>query len=130
MGDPDEEKAENIFGYFKGEAFDFYFEQFTDENTPTEEYQAFQLVKEKILKKYTTKKTDAEILREAAALKYKGWDTKVFIMKADKLCIQTKLDDQAKFGLVRQVIKSKKMLLQFVLFRGDKSYEEVKKTYF
>ena len=49
-------------------------------------------MKERMYDKFTTKKTDVEILRKAVVLKYERVKIKVFFVKADKLYTQAKFD--------------------------------------
>ena len=54
----DEEKAERLVAQLNGEAFEYYFDHFTDENAPTEEEKSFRKVKTALLEKFSTKKVE------------------------------------------------------------------------
>ncbi len=43
-GKTDEEKADKIVAFLNGEAFEFYFDHFTEDNAPTTEASSFQNV--------------------------------------------------------------------------------------
>ena len=49
-------------------------------------------------------------------------------MKASKLCKVAKFNDQTKFGLIREAIKSDQGMLQFVFLRKAYTYEKVRET--
>ena len=124
----EEDKATESAAYLTGEAFQFYYETFTYDNKPTEEAKSFSTVKDRMLERFAKKKTEAEVMKEAVNLRYDGKDVKAFFNKADKLYTQAKFNDQAKFGLIREAIKADQTLLQFVLIRGAKTYDDVKKA--
>ena len=126
-GLPDTTKAEKIVAYLGGDAFDFYFDRFTMDNGPTAEAKSYQTVKDAMLKKFSTQKSEAEVMRDAISLMYDGGDIQVFLTKAEKIYNQAKFNAQAKYGLLREALKGDSNLLQFVLFRGAKNYDEVKK---
>lgn len=83
-------------------------------------------VKEVMLEKFSSKKTEAEIMREAVTLSYDGSDIKSFIAKADKLYTKAKFDEESKLGLIREALKTDPVMLQFVLFQGVKDYQATK----
>ena len=66
-----EEKADNLVAYSDGEAFEYYFDNFTEDNAPNEEAGSSQKVKEALLENFCAKKTEAEVMREAVKLVYK-----------------------------------------------------------
>ena len=49
-------------------------------------------------------------------------------MKASKLYKEAKFNDQAKFGLILEAIKSDQGMLQFVFLRKADTYEKVRET--
>ena len=55
-----------------GEDFEYYFDNFTEDNTHNEEARSFQKVKAALLEKFSTKMTDAKVMEEAVNLVYKG----------------------------------------------------------
>ena len=120
-GLPYKEKAEKIVAYLAGTAFDFYFDRFTMDNGPTDEAKGYSKVKGVMLEKFSLRKTESEITKEAISLEYDGGDIQTFLTRADKLYSQAKFNDHAKFRLLRDSLKSDQMLLQFVLFRGAKN---------
>ncbi len=126
-GIPDTAKAEKIVAYLGGEVFDFYFERFTIENGPILEAKNYQLVKKEMLKKFSTQKSEAEVMLDTISLTYDGGDIPTFLVKAEKAYNRAKFNEQAKYGLLIEALKSDQLLLQFVLLRGAKSYDEVKK---
>ncbi len=109
-------------------AFDFYFDRFTLDNAPTEDAKDYGLVKKVMLEKFSTQRTKPEIMREALTLQYDGRDIPNFLSRADKVYNQAKVGDNVKFELLRGALKSDQMFFQFVLFRGSKNYEGMKKT--
>ena len=64
----EEEKVDSLVGYLDGEAFEYYFENFKEDNAPNEEARSFQKVKSPLLEKFSTKKTEAEVMKEALNL--------------------------------------------------------------
>ena len=126
-GLPDK-KTWKIVAYLAGRAFDFYFDRFTMDNGPTDEAKDCGKVKRVMLEKYSVRKTESEIMKGAKSLEYDGGDIQTSLTRADKLYSQAKFNDQAKFGLLRDSLKSDQMLLQFVLFRGAKNYDEIKQA--
>lgn len=79
-----------------------------------------------MIEKFSTKRTDAEVILKAVTLKLTNGDVNEFFMKEDKLYTKAKFNDQGKFGLIREAIKDDETLLQFIIFRGCKNYAEVK----
>ncbi len=71
-GKTDEEKADRLLAHLNAEAFEYYFDHFTDENAPTEEAKPFWKVKAALLKKFSAKKTESETMKEAVNLTYQG----------------------------------------------------------
>ena len=67
-------------------------------------------------------------MKKAVSLEYDRGDIETFITRADKLYSQAKFNEQAKFDLPRDTLKSDQMLQQFVLFRGAKSHNEIKQA--
>ena len=124
----EEGKADSLVAYFDGEAFEYYFDNFTVDNAPNEEARSFQKVKAALLEKFSTKKTEAEVMKEAVNLVYKGGNVKEFFVKASKLYKEAKFNDQAKFGLIREAIKSDQGMLQFVFLRKADTFEKVSET--
>ena len=110
----DEERADSLVAYLDGEAFVYYFDNFTKDNAPNEEAVSFQKVKRALLEKFSTKNTEAEAMKEAVNLVYKEVYAKEFFVKASKFYSEAKFNDRAKFGLIREVIKSDKGMLQFL----------------
>ncbi len=124
---PESERAEKIVAYLSGAAFDFYFDRFTLNNAPTEEAKEYSVVKKVMLEKFSIQKNESEIMREALTLRYDGGDTTTFSSRADKVYYQAKVGENVKLELLRDALKSDKMFFQFILFRGSKNYEDIKK---
>ena len=55
--------------------------------------------------------------KEAVNLVYMGGNVKEFFVKESNLCKETKFNDRAKFGLLREDIKPDQSILQFVRLR-------------
>ncbi len=49
--------------YLSGTAFDFYFDSFTIDNSPTQEAKDYGIVEKVMLEKFSTKKTESEIMK-------------------------------------------------------------------
>ena len=79
--------------------------------------------------KFSTKKTEAEVMKEAVNLVYKGGNVKEFFVKASKLYKEAKFDDQAKFRLIREAIKSDQGMLQFLFLRKANTYKKVRELF-
>ena len=84
-GKSDKEKAVEVVAYLTGEDLQFYYENFTCYIEPTEEAKSFRIVKNRMLERFSTKKSEAKVMKKAVNLKYEGGDVKVFLNKADKL---------------------------------------------
>ena len=56
-----------------------------EDNAPDEEAGSFQKVKTALSEKFSTNKTEAEVIKEAVNLVYKGGNLKEFFVKAGKL---------------------------------------------
>ncbi len=80
-----------------------------------------------MLKKFSSQKSEAEIIKEAMSPPYDGANIQSFLPRAEKAYNQAKFNDLAKFGLLRETMKYDQLLLQVVPFRGAKYYEELKK---
>ena len=117
---PDKEKAGKIVAYQAGTAFDFYFHRFTMYVGPTDEAKDYSKVKGVMLEKFSVRKTESEIMKEAISLEYGGGDIQNFLTRADNSCLQAKLNEQVKSRLLRDSLKSDQMLQQFVLFGSEK----------
>ena len=91
------------------------------DNGPKDEAKDYSKAKGVMLEKFSVRKAESEIMKEAISLEFDGGDIQNFLTRADKLYSQAKFNEQAKFGLLRDSLKSDQMLLQFVLFRRAKS---------
>ncbi len=60
-------------------AFDFYFDRFTLDNAPTDEANDYAIVKKVMLQKFSTQKTESEVIREAFTLRYDREDITNFL---------------------------------------------------
>ena len=72
----EEEEADSLVAYLDGVAFEYYFDNFAEDKAPNEEARSFQNVKSALLEKFCTKKTEAEVKKEAVKLVYKGGNVK------------------------------------------------------
>ncbi len=81
-----------------------------------------------MLEKLSTQKTESEITREAFTLQYGGEDISNFLSRAEKVYNQAKVGENVKFELLRDALKSDQIFFQFVLFKGSKGYEGMKKA--
>ncbi len=82
---PDSERTEKIVAYLSDAAFDFYLDRFTLDNALTEEAKDYDLVKKVVLEKFSTQKTDSEIMRGALTFRYDGGDIPTFLSRADNV---------------------------------------------
>ena len=115
--------------YLSDAAFDFYFDRFTLDNTPTEEAKDYGLVQKVMLEKFSNQKNESEIMREALILQYGGRDIPTFFSRSDEVYNQAKVGENVKSGLLRDALKFDKMFFQIVLFKRSKNYESIKKVY-
>ena len=97
------------------EAFECYFDNFTKDNVPNEEARSFKKVKAALLDKFSTKKTDAEVMKETVNIVYKRTNVQEFVVEASTLYKKAKFIDQAKLGLIRDAIKSDRGITVCVL---------------
>ena len=92
---------------------------------PTDEAKDYGKVRVVMLEKFSVQKTESEIMEEAIFLEHDGGDIQNFRTRAYNLYSQAKFNDQAKSGLLRDSSKSGQILLEFVLFRGARKYNEI-----
>ncbi len=52
---------------------------------------------------------------------------RLFLSRTVNVYNQAKVGENIKFELLRDSLKSEQMVFQFVLFRGSKNYEDIKK---
>ncbi len=62
-GHPESERTEQIVLYISGTSFYFYFDGFTIDNAPTQEAKDYGIVEKVMLEKFSTKKTESEIMK-------------------------------------------------------------------
>ncbi len=115
--------------YLSEVAFDFHFDRFTLDRAPTGEVKDYEIVKKVMLEKFSAQKTEFEVMREALTLRYDRGDIPTFMSRADKIYNQAKVGENVKFELLQDALKSEQMFFQFVLFRGSKNYDEIKKAF-
>ena len=114
--------------HLPGTAFDFYFDRFTVDSDPTNKVKDYVEAKSVMLESFSVRKIESQIMKEAISLEYDDGDIQAFLTRAHKLYSQAKFKKQSKFGLLRDFPKSDRMSLQFMLVRGAKSYNEIKKA--
>ena len=78
--------------------------------------------------KFSVRKTESEIMKEAISLKHDGDDIQTFLTRASKLYWHAKFNEQAKFRQLRNSMISDQMPLQFLQFRGAKIYNQIKQA--
>ena len=98
------------------------------DNGSTDEAKDYCKVKRVMLEKFSVRKTESEPIKKDIYLEYDGGDIQAFLNRADKLHSEEKFNEHAKFGLLLDSLKSDHMLLRFVLFRGAKTYNEIKQA--
>ncbi len=69
------------------------------------------------------------MMREAITLQYDAGDMSTFLSRADKVSNQAKVGDNVKFELLQEALKSDKKYFQFLLFKGSKNYEGMKRAF-
>ena len=114
--------------YLDGDVFQYYFDNFTEDNSPNDQARSFQKVKTALLEKFSTKKTEAEVMKEAVNLVHRGDNVKKFSVKASELYKEADFNDLANFGLIREAIKSDQGMIHFVFLRNADMYEKVRET--
>ncbi len=117
-----------MVAFFKAEAFEYYFDYFTEDSAPTKEAKPFQVVKKAMLENFSTKTTDAETIREAFNHQYVIDDIKEVIFKAEKLYKEAKFSEELKFEIIHEVIRSDQALMYFVHLKKATTYEQVKEA--
>ena len=127
-GKTQEEKALALVRYLAEDAFSFYLETFTEGDELKEEGKDYATVKSAMLAKYSKQKSEAEIIQDAVDLRYNGSDVQSFFREAERSYTDAGFNSMAQFGLVMKAIKSDQKMLEFVLVRGDDSFEKVKKS--
>ncbi len=117
-----------MVAHLNAEAFEYYFDHFTEENAPTEAAKSFQVVKQTLLAKFSTKKTESETMKEAMNLTYQDEDVKEFYARASKLYKEAYFNEGLKHGMTMEPINSDQSLLQFVLLRKAWTFDDVRET--
>lgn len=79
-----------------------------------------------MLKKFSTQKSEGEIIKNAISMSYDGENIASFLAKTDEVENQAKFNREETFGLVRESLSGYRMILLFVSFRSAKDYAEVK----
>ena len=125
----EDEKADSLVAYLDGEAYEYYFDSFKKDNAPNEEARSFQKVKIALLEKFSSTRTEAEVMMEEVNLFYKGGNVKELFLKAIKLYKEAKSNDRVKLGLIRVAIKSDRSILQFVFLRKEDTYKKVREIF-
>ena len=69
----EEEKADRLVAYLDGEAIEYYFDNFKEDNALNEEARPYQKVKIALLEKISNEKAEAERMKDAVNLVYKGY---------------------------------------------------------
>ncbi len=67
-------------------------------------------------------------MRDALTLRKDGRGILNFLSRVDKVDNQAKVGENVRFELLRDALKSEQMFFQFLLFRGSKNYEGIKKA--
>ena len=122
----DADRAVKLVMYLSGPAFDFYFDNFTFDNRPTEDAKDYTKVKEAMISRFAPKRPPAIVMKDAVNLRYNGGDIKLFIEKADRAYREAKFNNESKLGLIREAINGNGMLMQFALLRGARDYDSFK----
>ena len=86
--------------FLVGTVFDFYFDRFTMDTSSTDEFKDCVKVKGAMLEKFSVRKREYEIMKEASSQECDGSDMQTFLSRADKLYLQEKFNQQANFGLL------------------------------
>ena len=92
------------------------------------EGQDFSTVKKAMFERYSKRKIEAGIIREANEFCYCGYDIEKFFREVEKLYEDVELTKIAKNNLIMKAIHADQRILNFVLIRGDSTFEEVKKS--
>ena len=127
-GKSDEDMVFELPRYLSGEAFKFFRENFTGSFGPSEFGKSFKWIKKKMHEEYAPKMTAAEAAVQAVSLKYGGGDLKEFVYSSEKLFDHASLSSEIRYGLIMEAIKSVQDLLEFLWYRGPKTYEELKES--
>ena len=92
----DEEKADNLVTYPTRKAFDFYFDSFTIDNTPTVTDKRLSVEKRLILDRFASKKDTALVKSDAVAMKYERGNVRTFIEKDDRAYRDAGFNEESK----------------------------------
>ena len=124
----EDKKADSLVAYLEGEAFECYFQNFTEDNAPNEDSRSFQIMKAALFGNFSTKNTEAKVMKEAVKLVCKWVNVKEFFIKASTLYKEAKFNDGVKFGLIREAIKTGRGMFQFLFSRKAGTCEKFKET--
>ena len=127
--EPEEEKADKLVAYLDVEAFENYFGNFAEDIAPNTETRSFQKVKLALLEKFSTKKTEEEVMKEVVNLEQAGSNIMWFFVEVSKMYKEVVFNDQAKFELIKESIQSDQRMLQFLFLRKADTYEKVRENY-
>ena len=75
------------------QAFDFYFDMFTHVDGLTEDAKEYGKVKKAMIGRFSPKKPQAILMKEAVSLRYQGGDLKRFIEENDRCYRKANFND-------------------------------------
>ena len=122
----DTEQESKLVMFLAGAAFDYYIDTFTRDNCPTEDANDYGKVKDAIIERFSPKKPQAIVMKEAVKMRHQGGDVKAFIERADRCYRSANFNEESKLGLLREAVRSNPMLLQFAILRGARDYRAFK----
>ena len=127
-GKSDEDKAGELLCYLQGEAFDYYYETYSQNGGLNEAARDYQAVKKALLDRFESVPGPEETIRLAAASKLDADDLLGSLNEIDRRFDKAAFNAEAKFGLLRNAVMEHREVSQFVLYRAPTSYVELKKA--
>ncbi len=115
-----------LLAHLEGPAFEFFYDKYAYEDKLSDEVKDFEAVKEACFERFSEEKDADEVIREAVDLRLSNEDLEEFIKTAEDLYSDAGFNDEARFGLLRKAVQSRKHLMQFLVNQGPATYEGLK----
>ena len=101
----DTEKEAKLVMFLASQAFDFYFGTFPHGDGPTEDTKEYGQVKKATKERFSPKKPQTIVMREAVSLRYHGVIQKSSLRKQTIYRRDASLNGESKLGLLRETFE-------------------------
>ena len=124
-GKSDEERASELLRYLEGDAFDFFYQAFVKNRDISADALEYQKVKKALVERFGPVGSPEDVIRYAMAARLSFGDLSGSLRNSERLYEKAGFNDEAKFGLLRNVVMEHLELAQFVIYRGAKTYNDL-----